>query len=339
MRILMIGGTGFIGSQVTKQFLDERHQVAIISRSNLPEPLVGRVSHFQASMEELGAIRQEIQTFSPEITVHMVMYTEEHAQEAVLQLTGTTERIIAISSGDVYRNYDGLRNYSEVAPDPTPLDENSPLRSKLYPYRDVPDQGWQYQNNYEKILVEQTLLNQNQIQPTILRLGAVYGPGDPQHRFREYVRRMKARRPYILLEQGQLNWKFTHIDVTSVSDAIFQVSTTAKTSGKLFNIGEPVTPTVGERIQQIAQLLEWRGEVIEVPSQYLPQHLQMGFNWRYHMEISSQRYSREVSGVQSDRDTTLQQTIKWEFEHLPGTSSETDQQRFTLEDEAAAFAI
>ena len=45
-------------------------------------------------------------------------------------------RYVVLSSGDVYRNYDGLQRRYDGPPDPTPLSEDAPLREQLYPYRD-----------------------------------------------------------------------------------------------------------------------------------------------------------------------------------------------------------
>jgi nucleoside-diphosphate-sugar epimerase len=45
-------------------------------------------------------------------------------------------------------------------------------------------------------------MNQNEFPVTILRLPALYGPGDKRHRLFPYLKRMDDVRPAILVERG-----------------------------------------------------------------------------------------------------------------------------------------
>ena len=58
-------------------------------------------------------------------------------------------------------------------------------------------------------LVEQVLLADADPPVTVLRLPAVYGPGDAQHRLRPYLQRMLDGRLGILLHEGQAAWRWT----------------------------------------------------------------------------------------------------------------------------------
>jgi hypothetical protein len=64
---------------------------------------------------------------------------------------GLARRVVAISSGDVYRAYDRFRRADPGSPDPTPLMEASPLRDRLFPYRDKAHGPDDFLFNYEKI--------------------------------------------------------------------------------------------------------------------------------------------------------------------------------------------
>ena len=82
----------------------------------------------------------------------------------------------------------------------TPLTESSALRERLYPYRGrripgVYDFNW---DDYDKILVERAVLNNNDLPATVLRLPMVYGPGAREavkRRFFVYLKRMDDGRP------------------------------------------------------------------------------------------------------------------------------------------------
>lgn len=99
---------------------------------------------------------------------------------------------MAVSSGDVYRAYGRLRNTEPGPPEPMPLEEDAPLRETHFPHRQAAAGPADWTYHYEKILAERALL-ESRLPATVLRLPAVYGVGDPQHRLRPYVRRMQDR--------------------------------------------------------------------------------------------------------------------------------------------------
>jgi nucleoside-diphosphate-sugar epimerase len=137
-----------------------------------------------------------------------VLYSEQQAQAMVAAIRGKAGRVVALSSADVYRNYDGFRRNSKARPDAVPLAEDAPLRDTRYPYRGS-GLPFDLADDYEKILVGQVLLTEPDLPATVLRLPAVYGPGDAQHRLRPYLRRMVDGRPGILLQEEQSTWRST----------------------------------------------------------------------------------------------------------------------------------
>lgn len=76
--------------------------------------------------------------------------TEQDAKTVVETFTGLARRLVVLGSGDVYRAYDRLRGADPGPPDPTPLTEDSPLRDKLYPYRNAAESPDDVDYNYEK---------------------------------------------------------------------------------------------------------------------------------------------------------------------------------------------
>jgi nucleoside-diphosphate-sugar epimerase len=348
MRILVIGGTGFIGGAVTRALAERGHEVAVLSRnppSRLGNGSFDSVQHISGDMERLSAHREQIRAFGPEIAVHTVLYTEAHAKAALEALTGIAGRLVALSSCDVYRNYSGLLRTSFEDPDPTPLEERSPLRAELYPYRDADDFAWEHKHDYEKIDVERRLFAQHDIEPTVLRLAAVYGPavagrGDPHHRFRHYVARMHWRRPLIVVEQGQLGWRFSHVYVEAVANAVVAAAETLKEGPKLLNVSEQPTPTVGQRIAALAELFDWQGAVLEVPYESLPVEMGMGADWSYDMAVSSELARKELGVFDQVRyRQALEATVAWEVEMLPAEPPEEYRKLFATEDEAARAGV
>ena len=60
-----------------------------------------------------------------------------------------------LSSGDVYRAYGRMLGTEPGPIEPTPLAEDAPLRSVLFPYRDKAQGPDDFLYSYDKIPVEQ----------------------------------------------------------------------------------------------------------------------------------------------------------------------------------------
>src|SRR5262249_52536705 len=123
MRVLIVGGTGFIGSHVVAMLAAQGHALAVFHRAQgSPAAGVQEIAGDRDKSDELGAA---IHRFQPDVVLDLILYTEPQARALVDLARGATGRLVVLSSADVYRNYDGLRGRSAAPPDPTPLDEEA----------------------------------------------------------------------------------------------------------------------------------------------------------------------------------------------------------------------
>jgi nucleoside-diphosphate-sugar epimerase len=312
MRVLAIGATGFIGPPIVRLLIGQGHEVALLHRGETSAKLPGDVQHFLGDRDALTDVLPEVERFGPEVVLDVVLYTERQARELVETFRGLTRRVIALSSADVYRNYDGARGKPTAPPDPTPLSEDAPLRERRFPYRGYGlPQPWA--DDYDKIPVEQTILNAPDLPGTVLRLPAVYGPGDNQHRLRPYLRRMDDGRPAILLAEGQAGWRGTRGYVENVAAAVALAVTDDRAAGRVYNVGEEPTPTEREWVGQIAAAAGWSGEIVMVPARHLPDHLRPPFDFRYDLATDTGRIREELGYSEPvERQEALDRTVEWE---------------------------
>lgn len=322
MKILAIGATGFVGSRVTRQLIAQGHEVVLFHRGNTTANNLGSIVHFYGTRNQLPNFKTQFEQFAPDVVLDIIPFTEAQAQDIVQVFDGFAQRIVAISSGDVYRNYEGLQGQGKHPPDPVPLTENAPLRETRYPYRDLEGLDFEFKQDYDKILVEQVLMQHPDL-CTILRLPAMYGVGDRQHRFLPYLQQMFDQQP-ILLEEEQARWRFSHGYVENVAAAIALAVTKDCAAGRTYNLGEASTPTLLERIQRLGNLVDWHGEIVTLPKDQLPSHLQMNLQWQYHLAMDTTRFREELGYVEPiTEEVTLQQTIAWEQENLTATNPES----------------
>src|SRR5262249_25760887 len=149
-----------------------------------------------------------------------VLVGERDAQAAMSAFRGIAGRLVAVSSGDVYRAYGLLRGTESGPPESMPLREGAALRREMFPYRSIAKGSADWTYHYDKILAERVVTNERDLPGIVLRLPAVYGPGDDRHRLHPWLKRMDDRRPAIVLQEDFARWRWTHGYVENVAAAI-----------------------------------------------------------------------------------------------------------------------
>ncbi|MFC5702482.1 NAD-dependent epimerase/dehydratase family protein [Cohnella faecalis] len=325
MRILIIGGTGFIGPYVVKELHEEGHTLAMFNRGHAPLEL-SDVTVIQGDIESLADYKSEFQRFAPDVVVHMIAYTERDAHTAVSLFAGIAKRIVVLSSMDVYRAYGIVIGLEDAPPLPIPLDEQSPLRERLYPYG----------GDYEKILVERVMLNQAALLPaTVLRLPMVYGPGDPSHRLYKYVKRKLDNRSVLVLDEGFAHWRASRGYVENVAHAIAVAAVSPVTGNRVYNVGEEDAHTEKEWAHAIARTLMWEVEVYtaaksELPSELANRLLRTEQDW-----ITNTSLIRKELGYKEivAPEAALLATVQWEAANPPAALHPKDYPLLNYEDE------
>lgn len=318
MKVVAIGATGFIGRHVVPLLVEQGIEVVVLHRGETDADLPDRARHIHGNRNRLDEVKTELERFAPDVVLDAILYSEQQAREMVQAFRGHAGRVVALSSADVYRNYDGLRGKSTAQPDAVPLAEDAPLRDTRFPYRGS-GLPFEYANDYEKILVEQVLLNEPDLPATLLRLPAVYGPGDRQHRLRPYLQRMVDGRRGILLEEEQAAWRWTRGYVGNVAAAIALAVADGRSARRVFNVGDEPALSEREWVERIGAAAGWSGRVVAVQPSELPNHLKQPFDWRYELWTDTSSIRDELGYVEPiPLDEALERTVEWERSTLEG---------------------
>ena len=339
MRILIIGGTQFIGPHVVKELTAGGHEVMVFHRGKSQAELPSGVRTLLGDRQRLGEYREAFQVFAPQVVLDMIPFSEADARTLVEVFSGIASRVVAISSMDVYRAYGRLIGAEPGPPEPLPLTEESPVREKLYPYRGEQlrpsDDPQRWMDEYDKIPVERVVLGQPDLPGTVLRLPAVYGPGDRQHRLFPYLKRMDDGRPVILLDEQTAAWRWSRGYVEDVASAIAAAVVSERAAGQIYNVGEDQALSEAEWVRAIGRAAGWSGEVVTVPEERLPAHLNFGADTRHALVAGTQKIRRELGYREKlDRQEALRRTVAWERANPPET---VDPQAFDYAAEDAAI--
>lgn len=230
MKVVVLGGTRFIGPPVVRLLAERGHEVTIVHRGETETELPEGVRHVHVPFARLSEELDGLHVGPVDVVLDMVPYLDKGGH-GVLHFSGIADRAVVITSCDVYRAFGRLWRSEPGPPDPVPLTEDSPLRS-----RPAADSGPE-EVAYDNVDVERAVSIDERLPVTILRLPATHGPGDPQHRLFRYLKRMDDRGPVIVLEESQASWRWVHGYVENVAAAIALAVESENAAGRIYNVG------------------------------------------------------------------------------------------------------
>lgn len=314
MRVLVIGGTRFIGPRLVRRLAEAGHEVAVFHRGQTTAALPPAARFLLGDRHRLTDHAEEFRRFGPDVVVDMIPFTEQDALSVVAIFRGVAGRLVAISSGDVYRAYGVFAGLEQGPPETTPIKEDSPLRQAFYLGRAMGAKPGDDKYDYEKILVERVVMGDAGLPATVLRLPMVYGPGDDQHRLAPYLKRMLDGRAAILLNEGMARWRCLRGYVEDVAAAIALAVTNPMAAGRVYNVAEPTAQTEAEWVARIGVVFGWGGALVAVPGEKMP----VPFNTAQDLWVDTTRIRAELGYREViHRDDALRETLAWERDHLP----------------------
>jgi nucleoside-diphosphate-sugar epimerase len=339
MRILLIGGNGFIGRFVVAVLQQQGHALAVFHLGTTSAP--AGVDEIRGDRNQLESSTQELRRFAPDVVIDLVISSGLQAQQLMDIFRGATRRVVMLSSMDVYRAV-GVLHGTEAGPlQEVPLTEESELRRCLHPYPAESLQplrkifAW-VTDDYDKIPAESVVMNDRELPGTVVRLPMVYGPGDPLGRFYAVVKRIADGRRHIIFPETLAAWRSPRGYVENVAAAIALAATDDRAAGRIYNVCEEPSFSELEWAQKIASEMKWGGEFVVLPVERTPRHLLKPGNAAQHWIASSARIRREL-GYQEpvEIEEAIRKTIQWERDNPPGAAF-LPQFDYTAEDTAAA---
>jgi nucleoside-diphosphate-sugar epimerase len=303
MRILILGGTLFIGRRLTRRLADAGHDVTVLHRS-LSSNTPSGVSQLIADRNDASSVRRALagQRFD---AVFDNVYDWER---------GTTGEQVAATAHACAS--DALRRYvfmSSVAAYGAGLDhvEDDPLAPP-----DDPDPYVRNKADSERVLFG---MHQRDGFPAVtLRPPFVYGPENPMYREAFFWDRLRDHRPIIVPDDGRRLMQFAYVDdIVTCAERILHEP---RAVGKAFNVADAGAITQRQAVEACARAAAREAHIVNVPREAAiaagghPMGPKLYFAMYYDLPPITMRIdrARDVLGFEpTDFNLGLARTYEW----------------------------
>ncbi len=255
LRILIIGGSGFVSGTLARMAVDRGHQVTVVTRGQRPVPCGVKVVTVNRN-DRVEFTRQISSLPEWDLVVDCIGYTAEDARQDVEVFTGRTGRLVFISTDFVY----------------DPDSRTIPRTEHGTPYA---ADGYGGLKRQAEIVLEQ--IPPSLVPWMILRPSHIYGPGSllgclPLHgRDPLLIDHILASRPLRLVEGGRF---LQHpVFAPDLAETILSAVGNTGAVGRIFNIAGPDVVRSDDYFRLLGKLLDREVTIEAVPvGDFLEEH-------------------------------------------------------------------
>jgi nucleoside-diphosphate-sugar epimerase len=324
MRVLVIGGTEFIGRR-TVELLTERGDDVLVVHRGQTEPDPPRGTHLHADRAAFKSLTDAVRDFRPDAVIDTIALTAADVDAVLPHLPDVP--LVLLSSMDVYEAWQSILD-DGPATVAVPFDEDGPLRTTRYPYRHRDPDRLQ---DYDKLDVEPAYLARG---GTALRLGMVYGPHDPQRREEPVLRRVRAGRRRIPTGPGGLLLPRVHVD-DAAGAILAALDHPEKAARNAFNIAEARALPVNGWFRAILAVAGHEAELVRVPDDALPPDLRLTRGMEQQFLASTAKAAERLGWRPGDPDDGVRRSTEWHLNNPP-EDGDTD---FSADDKALSASL
>lgn len=248
MRILVLGGNGFVGRAIVEDALAQGAEIASFSRGQSGSPLPPEVTQLVGDRET--GDYEALRTGEWDAVVDLSGYRTKEVDATMDVLGDRVGRYVFVSSHAVYVR-DLPAGTDETAPRREPMRAADVLTNETY--------------GPCKVACEDDVIERYGDHATIVRPGRVTGPGDGASTVLYWVRRGAAGGRVALPTKPEQPLQF--IDSRDVGRLVVQLITDARPGG--YNAVGPFS-TIAELIETSAELAGTTVELVQVPRDAVP---------------------------------------------------------------------
>jgi nucleoside-diphosphate-sugar epimerase len=137
--------------------------------------------------------------------------------------------------------------------------------------------------------------------------------GKEYRRFQRWLQPMVRGDVELRIQDGWSRWRWTHGFAEDVAEAVVLAVANPSSVGRIYNVGEPLAPTMAERLLEFAHAAGWQGRLFEVPASELGETDRMPHDFTHHIAYDTARIRRELGYTEViPREVALQRILEYE---------------------------
>ena len=252
LKILILGGTGFIGPYQVQYALDRGHQVTLFNRGKTNSTLFPKVPRLIGD-RNLPDGHKALEKGNWDVVIDNPTANPKWVRDAGIALKGRTKHYVFVSTISVFSD------------NSKPVDENGPLN--IPSDIDAAFDAAKYGSN--KVRCEMEAKTQFGDAVTVVRPGLIVGPGDLSDRFSYWPVRIDKGGE--ILAPGAPTDPAQYVDALDLCSWIVRLAE-SRTFGT-FNATGPKTPTtIAEMLYGIKAVTTSDAQFTWVPAEFLAKH-------------------------------------------------------------------
>ncbi|TAJ82096.1 hypothetical protein [Reyranella sp.] len=312
MRALVVGGTGPTGPFIVNGLLERGYQVTIFHRGTHENPEIEhRVSHIHGDPH----FRETIDDALVGRTYDLVVATYGRLRHLAAALQGRTPRFIGVGGVAIYR---GFKEPERLRPPglPVPTPETWPLVTGDDELR------------FSQLMTqtEQAVFIAHPT-ATMFRYPYVYGPHQLIPREWCFIRRIRDKRPFIIVPDGGLLLAAHGYAGNLAHAVLLAVDKPRESAGKAYNCGDERTLTLRQTIEMVADTMGERIELASLPNEAAKPSLPYTLHDHPHHWVMDISRIKDELGYRDPLpvEQALPETVRWYLENPPEAGGEIEQ--------------
>jgi dTDP-glucose 4,6-dehydratase len=293
MKILVLGGTRFIGYTLVHELLNQGHEVTILNRGVTEASIPSGVERVQADRDDADSVIQALKNRSFDAAFDISAYTAEQLQGSLDALTGKVGHYVFTSTTAVYFGnlIYPIHEHDRVMPDE---------RGGLY--------GW------NKILAERALRMWSQntgIPFSVIRPSYVYGAGtNSLGREPAFFYRLEHERPLLLPTRGIPLAHLVHVE--DIAQMFVRCLGNARSYGQIYNGAGPDYASLRGWFNAMAEVVGVAPKIVSVPDELTPAMRSFPYQTRRCVIYSIEKARRDLDyAPRWDTTSGLAQSYEW----------------------------
>jgi nucleoside-diphosphate-sugar epimerase len=301
MRVLVIGGSGYVGGHVAERLRTRGFDVTVFARGRTHAPFGDDIAVISGDRRTPGELRR-VANLGFDAVVDVCAYRRKETQAAVDAFDGRVARFVHISTISVNRMTSGF-----------PLRESDPL---------VTDPAFGY--GYDKAECERAL-NQahakNDFPFVSIRPAVIFGPRDRISRENHYIKRLLSGDAIILPDGGLTMTACVY--VLDLADAVAAAIVSEAAAGRAYHLMMREHVKLADHVASLAALVGREAETVAIPSRLLER---VGFNllWfpyyagdRTELTLDTSAAARDLDWRPTPYAEALETTVRWFLDEGP----------------------